>query len=195
MNDFREYSEFYHYGVKGMHWGVRRYQNPDGTLTAEGKRRKNLSDEQAYVEYRKESNKKEGRYEAAKALSFLGSSIGGTAASIALLPNSPILLAGAAAGIGGGCIANIVLDKIKNKKIDVIKKSYGEKRIKRAEKIVNDMALSKTIDKSISYTLAGSNIEQATFAGLQERERRKIAESLMTGELSLKDIQKALKSK
>ena len=27
-----------HYGVKGMHWGVRRYQNYDRTLTAEGKK-------------------------------------------------------------------------------------------------------------------------------------------------------------
>lgn len=26
-----------HHGIKGMHWGVRRYQNKDGTLTAEGK--------------------------------------------------------------------------------------------------------------------------------------------------------------
>lgn len=29
----------YHYGIKGMRWGVRRYQNKDGTLTAAGKRR------------------------------------------------------------------------------------------------------------------------------------------------------------
>ena len=28
-----------HYGVLGMKWGVRRYQNADGTLTAEGRRR------------------------------------------------------------------------------------------------------------------------------------------------------------
>ena len=28
-----------HYGVKGMRWGVRRYQNKDGTLTAAGRRR------------------------------------------------------------------------------------------------------------------------------------------------------------
>lgn len=28
-----------HYGVKGMKWGIRRYQNKDGTLTDAGKRR------------------------------------------------------------------------------------------------------------------------------------------------------------
>ena len=28
-----------HSGIKGMHWGIRRYQNSDGTLTEEGKRR------------------------------------------------------------------------------------------------------------------------------------------------------------
>lgn len=31
--------ELTHAGVKGMKWGVRRYQNPDGTLTPEGKKR------------------------------------------------------------------------------------------------------------------------------------------------------------
>ena len=29
-----------HYGILGMKWGVRRYQNPDGSLTAAGKRRR-----------------------------------------------------------------------------------------------------------------------------------------------------------
>ena len=28
-----------HHGIKGQKWGVRRYQNPDGSLTEEGKRR------------------------------------------------------------------------------------------------------------------------------------------------------------
>ena len=31
--------ELYHHGVKGQKWGVRRYQNKDGSLTKEGKKR------------------------------------------------------------------------------------------------------------------------------------------------------------
>lgn len=32
-------SELYHHGIKGQRWGVRRYQNKDGTLTNAGKKR------------------------------------------------------------------------------------------------------------------------------------------------------------
>ena len=32
-------AELYHHGVKGQRWGIRRYQNKDGSLTAYGKKR------------------------------------------------------------------------------------------------------------------------------------------------------------
>ena len=32
-------TELYHHGVKGQRWGVRRYQNKDGSLTSYGKKR------------------------------------------------------------------------------------------------------------------------------------------------------------
>ena len=28
-----------HHGIKGQRWGIRRYQNPDGSLTKDGKER------------------------------------------------------------------------------------------------------------------------------------------------------------
>lgn len=34
-----QYEELYHYGTKGQRWGVRHYQNPDGSLTDAGKKR------------------------------------------------------------------------------------------------------------------------------------------------------------
>lgn len=44
MNDYRayvenDYNSLYHYGIRGQKWGIRRYQNPDGSLTPEGRAR------------------------------------------------------------------------------------------------------------------------------------------------------------
>ena len=30
--------ELYHHGIKGMKWGVRRLQNDDGSITADGRK-------------------------------------------------------------------------------------------------------------------------------------------------------------
>lgn len=42
-----------HHGVIGQKWGVRRYQNPDGSLTAEGKRHRGYSEKTVGSELKK----------------------------------------------------------------------------------------------------------------------------------------------
>lgn len=37
--------EFYHWGIKGQRWGIRRYQNPDGSLTPRGLKRLQRADQ------------------------------------------------------------------------------------------------------------------------------------------------------
>ena len=41
-------NELEHHGIRGMHWGVRRYENADGSLTEKGKKK-------VSAEYKKQS--------------------------------------------------------------------------------------------------------------------------------------------
>ena len=61
MNDYLAYrvtysNELYHYGIKGQKWGIRRYQNPDGSLTDEGLKKKEQYKKDLNEELRETTN-------------------------------------------------------------------------------------------------------------------------------------------
>lgn len=56
-----QYNELYHHGIKGQKWGVRRFQNPDGTRTKAGLKRELIArktDEQKQSEAQKRKDVK-----------------------------------------------------------------------------------------------------------------------------------------
>lgn len=65
MNDYeKEY--LIHYGIKGMHWGERRYQNLDGSLTALGKQRYSDAIRKAILSFQSRDAQKKAYYNAKK---------------------------------------------------------------------------------------------------------------------------------
>lgn len=50
-------NELYHHGIKGQRWGVRRYQNDDGSLTSAGRARYLIGDGQSAKSIQKSLNR------------------------------------------------------------------------------------------------------------------------------------------
>lgn len=64
--------ELTHWGIKGMRWGVRRYQNKDGSLTAAGKKRRaseesQLKERERSIKSREQEKAKQAKITAKKA--------------------------------------------------------------------------------------------------------------------------------
>lgn len=139
--------ELYHHGIKGQKWGVRRWQNPDGTLTPEGVKRYGKGEAGITA------------FERSRARKTLATSAGigtaagagaGTAAGLAsmgvlapeLIPSGALTggVLGGAAGVGINTLRSSKSAKLKQKRYESGKMSKEEanaykKYIKRQEKL------------------------------------------------------------
>ena len=202
MQDFREYSELYHYGILGMKWGVRRYQNKDGSLTEEGKRRKGLSDADAYKEYLQDKGKIDNRYGMASVGTFATATAGGIVGGAVA---RRMLTAGGPAGLGiyaairiGALIAAVpalaMLSRSGDKNIENVKNSYGKKRIEAMEKLceqkVKNMSRVNIIDFRNKYKKEATKDNTDYFDMINTN---KLEKDIISGNISINDLKKRQK--
>ena len=121
MWQYRYSGEFYHHGIKGQRWGIRRFQKKDGSLTPAGKKRyddadtpKKKSKHRTMVEekYRKAGlSEKEAREQADKRI------------------RAEKIVAGAAAVTVAACAAYVIRKQLKDRIDGVIKAGESLQRV------------------------------------------------------------------
>ena len=172
----------YHHGIKGQKWGVRRYQNPDGTLTEEGKRKMNpdkaikkmsdseletitkrLSMESQYRNLRREDSQR-GRDAAKMALKVIGT-VGVASVGIASITVGKEALKSFGTNLGKS-LANTVHDSVtaamKNA-ADSAAKNIAEAPKNIASNVAKN--ISKAVNGNVTSEQRSKAIERATQIG------------------------------
>lgn len=133
---YNEDLELYHHGIKGQRWGVRRYQNADGSLTDAGRKKYNSTNKylsaRDYANYRAKSDKKVNKIRSALAVGGTSSMV---AAAVLMCMGNPIAGAAAGAGMLGAHAASTAIKVIHNKKVKDFKNSMSDVHRHMAEQI------------------------------------------------------------
>lgn len=166
-------NELYHHGIKGQKWGVRRYQNPDGSLTLAGKKRA-LKVQNDYTELSKNKkyHDKDGNltYEGKKrALKMKEQYSSITGKSLRPFPNTSGLKSSTSvkgeSKVKPKSISEMsnkeIADKIERMRLENTLKSLTPEEISRGRKLVDglkDTAIDMTIDRGTK--LVGDYIDK-----------------------------------
>lgn len=146
--------ELYHHGIKGQRWGVRRYQNEDGTYTDEGKAWR-LKQQGRISKYSHGTNnfrsaKRELLRRNSRNMAIASAGTIATAAGIGAISAGPIgVIPGAAAGVFIATGLNAVNQFKAQKMIDEMQ-DYAESSKQYADQIISQtgqMQVSDIINK------------------------------------------------
>ena len=171
-------NELQHHGIRGQKWGVRRFQNADGTLTPRGKVRYDGADEESG------DGSKSGGSRINKGAVMKGAAIAGAVALGAVLITNPgarnvlgkygktaVTSLGTAAGKGAAKFMNKAsarMDKVGDAMFDAVLLSVGGIAISKVTEkfaVGDDASESDKIKSKVMTDVATSAIKAATSAG------------------------------
>ena len=127
-------SELYHHGIKGQKWGVRRFQNKDGSLTAEGYQHWGLNPDGSKFKGRVNRNDRytEATTNAAKKGLAIGTAVGATVGGLAggVMGASTLSMVGSMAGATIGTVYGTIQTRRMQKKIRTLLAENGTVYVK-----------------------------------------------------------------
>lgn len=170
-----------HHGIKGQKWGVRRYQNEDGSLTVEGRERygkaieRSKEIERKVDEYTSKANNnlKENLIRGTKAGAVKGAAIGaasGLATTIAGGNVSPAFLAagilgGAFGGAFSGAVSSLALEEasylVYNKKMERYAEKAKDLQYKYSKENISSKEMNKLIKSSEKINFKAEQLNKA----------------------------------
>ena len=156
----RNQNELYHHGIKGMRWGVRRFQNKDGTLTSAGKKR-----------YDKDGNPKKNLIQKHKdnlVQKYIEKGYSQSAAETAAKQRMR-------AELVVGTIATVSVAIIATKAATRIGQDYCDKVIKSGAKIQNIGANGKATFKDSPFYAAINRNDKKAYGAMYPYEKREMA--------------------
>lgn len=167
------YDELYHHGIKGQRWGVRRFQNKDGSLTRLGQKRADRQAKAAAKEYEKRAARGEYSLDS-KFESISGRTVKSGRRRSGPLDGAGAAIAGLAAVTAGAKILSgtkekkggspaVTAEKILNNTSSItssLAKGLGDRSNAKAAKEANKIDLSHASDQEIRDYVNRYNLEK-----------------------------------
>ena len=170
--------ELYHHGIKGQRWGVRRYQNSDGSLTSEGRRHYGFGERVAnttrkirdYMTVKDENGKRHLSKKGKNVIIGAGVAAAATTGAI----------------IAGKRLANIAMSKSNNKAIE----NLGQEISDGKELVMHWYNKSNMATESAGRAIASANMQKAqsnlNASRVEMRQRLEYADYLLKHPLRTK---------
>ena len=159
-------TELYHHGVKGQRWGIRRYQNPDGSLTPAGKQRYLNSDGSYNSKYKKEIGSKS---------SNSGSNSKGSTST-----RKKVAIAAAVTGaVAATAAISVVAMKKTGTDVKIAQSIYNKSRDISLKTARNQALNNNAFQFNAEYKNMRSNMRRDQLQGLKNNVRRGAANTAM----------------